>query len=146
MGLLLICGGGYFLVESAKVLAAAFGMSQWVIAMTIVAMGTSVPELVISLVAIIKKHHGISAGNLIGSNLFNIMGVLGVAGALRPLTVDPSSLQSIISLIVLTVIVLIFMRTGWQISRRQGVALILISLVIWGYEIYRQSPQTTAAP
>ncbi len=131
LGLLLIIGGGYFLVGAAEKLAIIVGLSDWVIAITVVAAGTSVPEFVISLIALIKKHHGISAGNLIGSNLFNTMGVLGLAGVIHPLAVEKSALFSIGALAVLTLVVLVFMRTGWKLTRREGIVLLLLSLGIW---------------
>ena len=131
LGLLLIIGGGYFLVDAAEKLAVIVGLSEWVIAVTVVAAGTSVPEFVISMIALIKKHHGISAGNLIGSNLFNTMGVLGLAGIIHPLAVENSALFSIGGLVVLTLVVLVFMRTGWKLTRREGIVLLLLSLGIW---------------
>lgn len=136
-GLALIIAGGRFLVFSSSEIARNLGMSEWAIGVTVVAIGTSVPELVISLVALIKKHHGISAGNLIGSNLFNTLGVLGLAGAIQlprqPLTVDPSALWSILLLIGLTALVVVFMRTGWKLSRKEGVLLLVSSFAIWIY-------------
>ena len=131
LGLLLIIGGGYFLKDSAEKLARIIGMSEWVIAVTVVAAGTSVPEFVISLIALIKKHHGISAGNLVGSNLFNTLGVLGLAGMIQPLTVEKTALFSIGGLVVLTLMVLVFMRTGWKLTCREGIVLLLFSLAIW---------------
>jgi len=128
---LLIIGGGYFLKDSAEKLARIIGMSEWVIAVTVVAAGTSVPEFVISLIALIKKHHGISAGNLVGSNLFNTLGVLGLAGMIQPLTVEKTALFSIGGLVVLTLMVLVFMRTGWKLTCREGIVLLLFSLAIW---------------
>lgn len=137
LGLTLIVAGGHFLVESSVFLAQKIGLSEWVIGVTIVAAGTSMPELVISLVALIKKHHGISAGNLIGSNLFNTLGVLGLAGAIQrpsqPLSVDPAALWSILLLIGLTALVMIFMRTGWKLTRKEGIVIVLFSLAIWMY-------------
>ena len=135
LGLGLIIAGGTFLVRSAEYLALQFGMSNWVVGMTVVAAGTSLPEFVISLVAVLRKHHGISAGNLIGSNLFNTLGVLGVAGLLRPLAVERSSLVSILMLIGLTGLVVLFMRTKWRLARWEGAVLILISLAMWGYNL-----------
>jgi len=143
LGLALIVGGGHFLVESAVKIGEKY-LSEWVIGVTVVAAGTSVPEFVISLVALIKKHHGISAGNLIGSNIFNTLGVLGVAGAIQlpshPLIVEPSALWSVLMLIGLTALVLIFMRTGWKITRKEGVILILVSLAIWIYNFTAANP------
>ena len=137
LGIVMIVCGGHFLRYGAKNIAEAIGISQWVIGVTVVAAGTSLPELAVSLVALIKKHHGISAGNLIGSNLFNTLGVLGLAGAItiKPLAVDPSALISMVGLLVLTIIVLIFMRTGWRLVRWEGVVLVVISLAIWMYNI-----------
>lgn len=134
VGLVLVAGGGYFLVESALALAET-RLSQWVIGVTIVAAGTSLPEFVISLVAVIKKHHGISAGNLVGSNLFNTLGVLGVAGAIRPMGVDPAAIVSIWILLGLTIVAVVFLRTGLRLSRWEGAVLILISLAVWLYNI-----------
>ncbi|MBN1844710.1 MAG: sodium:calcium antiporter [Sedimentisphaerales bacterium] len=143
-GLVLIIAGGHFLVESSVQLAQRFGLSEWVIGVTIVAAGTSVPEFAISLVAILKKHHGISAGNLIGSNLFNTLGVLGVAGAIQlpshPLGVDSSALVSLAMLIVLTGVVMVFMRSGWRISHAEGGLLVLVSLAIWVYNFLYAKP------
>lgn len=136
LGLGLIILGGHFLVWSAQAIAQDIGLPELVIGLTVVAAGTSVPEFAISLVAILKKHHGISAGNLIGSNLFNTLGVLGLAGALRPLAVDASAVMSMILLIGLTGLVVIFMRTGWRMIRIEGVILVLVSLSIWIYIIW----------
>jgi len=137
LGLILIIAGGRFLVSSSSEIARTFGMSEWVIGVTVVAAGTSVPEFAISLIALIKKHHGISAGNLIGSNIFNTLGVLGVAGAIQlpsqPLMVETAALWSVIMLIGLTALVLIFMRTGWKLTRKEGWILIIVSLAIWIY-------------
>lgn len=133
VGLALVIAGGYFLVESSVVLARRFGMSEWLIGITIVAAGTSMPELVISLVALLKKHHGISAGNLIGSNIFNTLGVLGLAGLLRPMQIEGSVVVTMAMLLFLTVLVMLFMRTGWRVRRWEGCILLVVGLLIWLY-------------
>jgi len=107
------------------------GVSEWVISVTIVAAGTSAPELATSLTAVIKGKHGLSAGNLIGSDLFNLLGVLGVAAILNPLTVTPDAYEEIILLAGLVTVVVIMMRTGWKISRTEGTILVLVNLVRW---------------
>ncbi len=146
LGLALIIAGGRFLVSSSSEIARTFGMSEWVIGVTVVAAGTSVPEFVISLVALIKKHHGISAGNLIGSNIFNTLGVLGVAGAIQlpshPLTVETTALWSVLMLIGLTALVMVFMRTGWKLTRKEGWTLLIVSLAIWIYIFTAAKPVT----
>ena len=84
IGLISIVLGGHLMVEHASSLARAFGVSDWVIAVTIVAAGTSAPELATSLTAAFKEKHGMAIGNLIGSDLFNLLGVLGLAGIINP--------------------------------------------------------------
>ena len=78
-GVLTIIGSAHFLVNSASNIARQFGVSEWMIGITIVASGTSVPEFVTSLVALFKGKYGLSMGNLIGSDIFNMLGVLGIA-------------------------------------------------------------------
>jgi len=132
IGLALVVGGGHFLVEAAVALARTVGISEWAIGVTIVAAGTSAPEFATSLVAVFRGRHGISAGNLIGSDIFNLLGVLGLAAAIRPMTVDPSVYSSLWVLAGMVVLVVVFlMRTGWVISRWEGALLVLINLVRW---------------
>ncbi len=134
-GLTLVVAGGHFLVDSATFLARKVGLSEWAIAVTIVAAGTSAPEFATSLVAAIKGRHGISAGNLIGSDLFNIMGVLGLAAILRPLHVAQDAPFEIFILVMLVLTVVIMMRTGWRVSRMEGLALIIINLIRWFFTL-----------
>lgn len=136
IGLAFIVGGGYFLVDSASHIARIIGLSEWVIGVTIVAAGTSAPEFATSLVAIIKKKHGISAGNLVGSNLFNLLGVLGLAATIRPMSVDSDAFISILMLTGLTVLVIFLMRTGWRITRNEGIVLVILNLLVYLYTIY----------
>lgn len=124
-----VVSGGHFLVESASSIARAAGVSDWIIGVTIVAMGTSAPEMATSLAAVLKGKDGMSAGNLIGSNLFNILGVLGIAGVIRDLSLKKDALLSLIILCVLAVILLVMARTKYRISRREGFILVLLSLV-----------------
>lgn len=130
-GLAIVVIGGHYLVDSASYLARVIGLSEWAIAVTVVAAGTSAPEFATSLVAAMRGRHGISAGNLIGSDLFNIMGVLGLAAILRPLHVAHDALLDIGLMVFLIVLVIIFMRTKWEVSRREGLILILVSIVLW---------------
>jgi cation:H+ antiporter len=131
IGFVCVAGGGYLLVNSATALARTFGISEWVIGITVVAAGTSVPELAVSLVAAVKKRYGISAGNLIGSDIFNILGVLGVAALIRPLEISTNAFPSLYFLIAAIVVVIIFMRTGWRVTRAEGLLLIGISILRW---------------
>lgn len=131
IGAALIIGSAHFLVESASSLARMFGISEWIIGITIVAAGTSAPELATSVVATIRGKFGISIGNLIGSDLFNILGVLGVASILKPLNLVQAEYTSIILLVAAMIILLVMIRTGWKISRIEGAILIGIALFRW---------------
>ncbi len=131
IGLAAIVVGGHFLVESASTIARHFGVTEWVIGVTIVAAGTSAPEFATSLVAVVRGKHGISAGNLIGSNLFNLLGVLGLAAILHPMRIDFGAYTDIILLTAVAAVAVIFMRTGWKITRLEASALILLNLTLW---------------
>lgn len=138
IGLALIAGSGYFLVDAASNVARTFGISDWVIGMTIVAAGTSLPEAATSLVAAISKRHGISAGNLVGSTVFNLLGVLGLAGLVRPLHVDDQAIVSMLAQVVLTLLVVWVMRSDWVVSRLEGAALVLFGAAQWIFDFWRQ--------
>jgi len=131
VGLISIVVGGHLMVEHASSLARAFGVSDWVIAVTIVAAGTSAPELATSLTAAFKGKHGMAIGNLIGSDLFNLLGVLGLAGIINPTNIQSDIHSSIIVLIIMVSMVLVMMRTNWQITRLQGTVLVTLNLVRW---------------
>ncbi|MCA9989178.1 MAG: calcium/sodium antiporter [Anaerolineales bacterium] len=134
-GLVLIVLGGRYLVSSSVLLAEAVGLSEWAIGVTIVAAGTSAPEAVTSIVAITRGHSQISLGNLIGSNIFNVLGVLGFAGILTPLSLGPGEYFSLVYLTIQMIITALLMRNGWQLSRREGIVLLLINGAVWIYFI-----------
>jgi len=136
-GLIIILTSSHFLVEAASEMARHFGISEWVIGVTIVAMGTSTPEFVTSLVAVLKGHHGLSAGNLVGSDIFNLLGVLGLAASLNSMTISPEAYSSLYFLVGMVCIVVFMMRTGWQISRFEGGLLVLFSCIRWALDFYR---------
>jgi cation:H+ antiporter len=112
-------------------LARFFGLSEWLIAVTIVAAGTSAPEFATSLMAAAKGRHGMSLGNLVGSDLFNLLGVLGLAGIIRNMHVAQGSISSVYMLVGMCLLTVVFMRTGWKISRAEGVLLIAVGLARW---------------
>jgi len=131
IGIGLIVGGAHYLVESAANIARHFGISEWMIGITIVAAGTSIPEFATSVVAIIKGRHGISIGNLIGSDIFNLLGVLGVASIIRPLEISQSDYYSVIILSAYLVVLFAMMRFRWQIGKVEGTILILLAIFRW---------------
>lgn len=136
LGIAVVVASGHFFVEAATGVARTLGLSEWLIGVTIVAIGTSAPEIATSLVALLRGQHGMSAGNLIGSDLFNLLGVLGLAALLQPMTVAPAAQGSIYLLIGIVVLVVIMMRTGWRLSRLEGALLVTISLIRWGMDIF----------
>jgi len=138
LGIIAMAAGGHVLVWSAVSLARAFDISEWVIGVTIVAAGTSAPEFATSLVAALKGRYGISAGNLIGSDLYNLLGVLGLAGMVRPLTIDAAGLESLHILVAMVLLVVVFMRTGFRVSRLEGFFLVGLNLIRWIFDFSAQ--------
>ena len=133
VGIGLVIVGSHFLVESAVSIARFMGVSDWVIGATIIAAGTSAPEFATSLTAAMKSRYGMSVGNLIGSDIFNLFGVLGIAGIMRNLSVGIDAQINLIILSFMIAVVIIFMRTGWVISRKEGIILVMIGLLRWIY-------------
>jgi len=138
VALVCIVGGSHLLVVSASAISREFGVSEWVIGVTIVAAGTSAPELATSLSAVIKGRYAISAGNLIGSDIFNMLGVLGLAGMVHPVGVDPLARVSLLAFCGMVFLVLLFMRTGWRISRFEGFVLVAVAMLRWGFDFSSQ--------
>ncbi len=136
VGVALIILSADFLVNSASEIARFYGVSEWMIGITIVAAGTSVPELATSIVALSKGRHSISIGNLIGSDLFNMLGVLGVASIIRSLSLSESDYLSLVFLAANMLILLVIIRTKWKISRIEGALLIAIALTRWWVVAY----------
>ncbi|MBK6089267.1 calcium/sodium antiporter [Ruminococcus sp. M6(2020)] len=124
-GVALIIAGGQFVVNSAKYIAAAFGMSETLIGLTIVAVGTSLPELVTSVVAARKGENGLAVGNVVGSNIFNLLMILGVSAALHPIPINFASMVDFAILIIASVMVYIFSLTK-HINRGEGIVMILM--------------------
>ena len=130
LSILLLKYGADFLVDSTKILASNFGISDRVIAVTIVAIGTSIPELATSIVAALRKEDGLAIGNLIGSNMFNILAVLGLTASVKAIDIHDSAIFSfdyfwmMITTLVLGLFIYVFSKK--QISRREGILLVFI--------------------
>ena len=132
-GIVAIKYGGDFVVDSASVIAKSFGMSDTLVGMTIVAFGTSLPELVTSVIAARKNEVDMAIGNVIGSNIFNILLVLGVAAAISPITFIMDNIIDTIALVVMSIMVLIFAWTKQKIERLEGAVMLLVYA---GYMVY----------
>jgi len=132
-GLALLLIGSHYLVSSAVKLAKIWGVSEWIIGATIIAAGTSAPEIATSIIASFRGHHGISLGNLIGSDIFNLLGVLGLAAIIYDLPIEIFARFSLLVLIFMVALVLIFLRTGWVLSRKEGIILVLLGIARWTF-------------
>ncbi|MFT5089228.1 MAG: cation:H+ antiporter [Candidatus Latescibacterota bacterium] len=130
-GLSTVVLGGHLLVEHASQLATLFGLSDWLIGLTIVAIGTSLPELATSIMAALRGRLGLSAGNLIGSDLFNILGVLGLTAMVHSVTITRDLYPGLLLMTGQVVVVLLLLRTGWRLSRTEGCVLIGCGLARW---------------
>ncbi len=121
IGLALLVGGGDLFVDGAKGLALALGMSELLVGQTVVAIGTSLPELAASVVAAVRGYSSLAVGNVIGSNIFNIFLILGVVGQIDPVHGTLSALALPIGFLVGTaVLAVLFMRGSRVISRAEG--------------------------
>jgi cation:H+ antiporter len=117
--------GGYAIVDGAIGVATALGISQVVIGLTVVAVGTSLPELATSLVAAARREADIAVGNVIGSNIFNIAGVLGVASLLERIAIPGHVLtRELPALLALCLILFPLLRTDWRVQRWEGLLLV----------------------
>lgn len=132
-GLCLLALGSRFFVNGAVSLARAIGVSEAVIGLTIVAVGTSLPELATSIIASIKKEEDIAIGNIIGSNIFNILAILGTSSTITPLNASGVGQISLYFMLGTTVLLMPFMRTGFVLNRIEG---LLLLIVYWGYMYY----------
>ncbi len=136
-GLSAIVWGGNLVVDNASLIAASFGLSQTLIGLTVVAFGTSLPELVTSVVASAKGENSLALGNVIGSNIFNILFVLAASAAISPMKVDGLAVFDGIFLILSSCLVWYFARTKMTLTRKEGLIMLGLYAVYTGYIIVR---------
>ncbi|RBI72350.1 sodium:calcium antiporter [Roseovarius sp. TE539] len=128
-GLVFTILGARLLVSGAVSIAQAAGISETVIGLTIVAIGTSMPEFVTSIIAVRKGQGDVALGNVLGSNIFNILGILGITALVQPMAVPPEIIRlDIWVMCAATVLLLVFARTGWHVGRREGGAMLVCYL------------------
>lgn len=136
-GLAAVIAGGQLVVNNASIIARNFGMSDALVGLTIVAIGTSLPELVTSVVAARKGDSGIALGNAVGSCIFNILFILGIASVLTPIHAAPELLTDTMILIAVCLLITLFARTAKKTSRLEGLVMVLLYVVYSGYIIMR---------
>ena len=128
--------GARLVVDSAIFLARIIGVSELIISITAVAVGTSLPELATTIVAAVKREHDIIVGNIIGSNIFNI-GILGLVSVISPITVDSALLKfEFPVMLFFSIIILPIMMTGKRVSRIEGI-LLLVLYAAFIYLVFR---------
>jgi len=126
-GLVAAIFGAGWLVDGAVVIAGAAGISESVIGLTVVAVGTSLPELIACIVAVIRKHEDVALGNVVGSNIYNVLGILGITSLIKPIAVPAEIARfDIWVMLGVTALLLVQLRSGWRLSRIEGVLLVAL--------------------
>lgn len=120
-GLVAAIVGASLLVDGAIQLARSFDVSEAVIGLSVVALGTSLPELIACVIAALRKHGDVALGNIVGSNIYNVLGILGITAVVEPVAVPSEIAELDIWVLAATTLLLLgFLRTGWRISRIEG--------------------------
>lgn len=125
-GLVMLAAGASFLVKGAVGVAQSIGISQAVIGLTIISAGTSLPELITSVVASVKNQEDIAIGNVVGSNIFNILAILGIAGLVHPIEAGSLRFGNLIVMVLTAILMLPLARTGFLLNRIEGAFLFTI--------------------
>ncbi len=134
LGFVMLVKGADWFVDGTSGIARSLGIPQLVIGLTIVAMGTSMPEAAVSIMSAIKGTAGIAVGNVVGSNILNILIILGVTACIRTLTVQKSTMKyEVPYMVVITIVLVIMGYTGNRISRVEGIILWILFGVYWVY-------------
>jgi cation:H+ antiporter len=137
-GLAAVIVGADLLVEAAIVMARDLGLSEAVIGLTLVALGTSLPELVTSVVAAVRRHADVAFGNIVGSNIFNVFGIAGLTAVVHPIPVPPEIAGfDIWVMLGATLLLVVFAATGWRVNRWEGGIFLLAYLA---YLVFLLSP------
>ncbi len=137
IGVIMIVAGGKAVVYSAQNIARFFGMTETLIGLTVVALGTSLPELVTSIVAAKKGETSLAVGNVVGSNLFNLLFILGVSTTIHPVTVNVASIYDMAILIFVSLVTLIFSITGRTVKRGEGAVMLLFYICATAFAVIR---------
>ena len=136
-GLAAIIFGGNLVVENAKAIASAAGLSETFIGLTIVAIGTSLPELVTSVVASKKGENGLALGNVVGSNIFNLLLILGLSSAVTPIAIDTAAIINIIFVMIITVLMWVLCLFTKKIGRIPGAVMVALYIAYTTYLVIK---------
>ncbi|MFV0441634.1 MAG: calcium/sodium antiporter [Lachnospirales bacterium] len=137
LGLICVITGANIVIKHATNIAVAFNISQTIIGLTIVAIGTSLPELVTSIVAAKKGNSDIAIGNIVGSNIFNIVFILGTTATIDTVTVNSSNIMDIIIATIVSCILLVMAFTSRKIQRSEGIVLVFLLVLYYLFITFR---------
>jgi cation:H+ antiporter len=140
LGIVALFFGGKWVVDGAIAIATSLGISKNFIGLTIVAVGTSLPELVTSATAAYKKNTDIAVGNVIGSNIFNLLWILGISASIRPLPFVGISNEDLMILVGASSLIILTMATGKKnsIDRWEGIVFVFLYVAYIGYLVIRE--------
>lgn len=137
IGILMVAISAEVIVNSSVNISKWFGISENLIGLTVIAVGTNLPELVTSVVAVRKGEIDMAIGNLVGTNIYNIFLILGIAATINPIAISPSSFMDIIILAITSIIVYIFIQHKKDISKMEGILMIGLYIVYIVYVVIR---------
>ena len=137
VGFVALVKGADIFVDGSANLARRFRVSSLIIGLTIVAIGTSLPELVTSIVAARKGETALAIGNVIGSNIFNLLFILGVSAAIHPVSVNMASIYDLTILFAVTMLSFIFTLSGKKINRAEGICMLALYIASTCFAIVR---------
>jgi cation:H+ antiporter len=131
--------GGKLIVDSATAIAASFGISETLIGLTVVAVGTSLPELATSIVAALKRQADIAVGNVVGSNIFNVFWIIGMSAVIAPLPIDTMLTTDMVVMVVATLLLFVCLFVGKRhvVDRWQGVLFVLLYVAYTAFLVVR---------
>ncbi len=124
IGLSLLTAGAFLTIDNAVILAKTIGVTERIIGLTLVAVGTSLPELTTSIIAAKKGHFDLSVGNIIGSNIFNILAILGISAAIIDISITDEMFLDYYVMLAFSLVLIPIMRTGFVISKLEGILLV----------------------
>ena len=136
-GLVGLVVGGEVIVKSATSIAHSLGVSDAIIGLTVVAFGTSLPELATSVVAALKKEQDIAIGNIVGSNIFNILCIMGISPMIKPIAAQGITLVDFAVMLAISFALWMMMLFGKKINRAEGLAFLVVNAGYVGYLIYQ---------
>lgn len=137
IGLVGVIGGGKLVVDNGVLLAHGLGVSEMLIGLTIIAVGTSLPEIVTSLVSIFKRQEDIAIGTIIGSNVINIFLILGISSVIRPIELTSAELFDVFFMIAVSVLLFLFAYFRKQLSKLSGSVFLILYAVYIAFAVYR---------